>query len=221
MKPISEADIQAGQAIYSPLTLKLYNAWVLDISNSFIWRCPKRHQLELFQQNIRSHHLDIGVGTGYYLKHCTWPKDTELMLMDLNPNCLHEAKKAVAFLNPKTHQADIFKTQKEFRDQFDSISMNFLLHCLPGDMPSKGTAIANAVDMLKPQGVLFGSTIVSDNQLHTPLSRVLAQLYNQKKIFSNRADDTNSLMKVLKQYLDNVDIRMIGAVALFKGYRPL
>lgn len=220
MKPVSESDIQAAQAVYTPFVLKIYNAWVLDISNNWIWRCPKQHQLQLFKQNLTAHHLDIGVGTGYYLKQCTWPEHTELTLMDLNQNCLNLAKQAVSHLNPKLHKGDIFKPQKELFRQFDSISMNFLLHCLPGDMTAKGVAIANAVAMLKPHGVLFGSTIVSDDELHTPVSRLVANFYNKKSIFSNRQDTVKSLSQMLKQYLENVEIQVEGAVALFKGYCP-
>lgn len=77
MTSISESDIKKGHAVYTPMMLRLYNLWVLDISNAWIWRCPKRIQLQHFNQFITRNHLDIGVGTGYYLKHCQWPPQSK------------------------------------------------------------------------------------------------------------------------------------------------
>jgi hypothetical protein len=36
--------------------------------------------------------------------------------------------------------------------QFDSVGMNFLLHCLPGDWPAKGSVFAHAATALQPGG---------------------------------------------------------------------
>lgn len=217
---ITEERITAGQAIYTKFLLKLYNIWVLSFSNHWIWRCPKHYQLEQYNQNITNNHLDIGVGTGYYLKHSNWSENTSLSLMDLNPNCLAAAKEAISNLSPVIHTADIYKPQEALTEQFDSISMNYLLHCLPGNMKAKNTAIANAASMLKPYGVLFGATILSDKNRQTPVSRRLARFYNQKGIFSNKNDSFAELKQVLQKHLENVEIKLIGCVALFKGYKP-
>lgn len=221
MAQISEEDIRAGQAVYSTFLLKIYDLWVLDISNNWIWRCPKRFQQEQFDCFATANHLDIGVGTGYYLKHHHWPKGTCLSLMDLNPSCLDAAKKAVKPLDAKTHQADIFKKQPDaFCEQFDSISMNYLLHCLPGGMADKSVAIDNAVAMLKPGGVLFGATILADEHLQSGMSRRLAAFYNRKRIFSNQQDEHKSLQAALEKNLEQVEIIVKGCVALFRGYKP-
>ena len=37
--------IDDSAAVYSPLTLALYDAWVLQISNRYAWRCPTRTEL--------------------------------------------------------------------------------------------------------------------------------------------------------------------------------
>lgn len=216
---INECDIQAGQAAYTSFLLKIYNIWVLDISNRWIWRCPKSYQLQQFNKNITANHLDIGVGTGYYLQHCRWPSNLKLALMDLNPNCLEYAKKAVAILVPTIYLHDIFKPKHDLKDQFNSISMNYLLHCLPGNMKTKTLVIENAVAMLKSSGVLFGATILSDQKFHTIVSQQLLNFYNKKKIFSNKQDNYQSLQNLLKNYLNDVELQVIGCVALFKGYK--
>lgn len=216
---INETDIKAGQAVYTPWLLKLYDIYVLNISNRWIWRCPKEIQLAQFNKYVSNNHLDIGVGTGYYLKKCTWPQQTKLALMDLNPNCLARAKLSVPQLKTKIYQADIYKAQLELTNKFDSISMNYLLHCLPGDMSTKTVAIANAVAMLKPGGILFGATILADSNFHTKISARLADFYCRKRIFSNQKDNLQALKNMLTQHLEKVDIEVHGAVALFKGYK--
>jgi len=220
MKNISEEEIQAGQAIYTPLLLKIYNLWVIHISNTWIWRCPSKHLLKQFRDNISDNHLDIGVGTGYYLQRCEWPHNARLDLMDLNQTCLDTAQHAITAITALTHQADIFKTQLHLQNKYNSISMNFLLHCLPGDMENKSVAIGNAVLMLKSGGVLFGATIISDKNLQTILSTKIASYYNEKGIFSNTNDTQEALTKALNQHLKDVQINIIGTVALFKGLKP-
>lgn len=220
MSSISESDIKKGQAVYTPLLLKLYNVWVLDLSNQWIWRCNKALQVEQFRKNVSANHLDIGVGTGYFLNQCQWPASAQLALMDLNPNCLDAAKKLLEKQSPAVYLADIFKPQPALAGQFDSISMNYLLHCLPGNMENKQEAIANAVAMLAPGGLLFGATILSDESLQTGLSRRLAAFYNKKGIFSNQEDSLEALKKALSKNLSEVEISVEGCVALFKGKKP-
>jgi 2-polyprenyl-3-methyl-5-hydroxy-6-metoxy-1,4-benzoquinol methylase len=219
---ISESDIRKGQAIYTPFLLKLYNFWVLDISNRWIWRCPKYIQLEQFNKYISANHLDIGVGTGYYLQACQSPSLSQLSLMDLNPNCLSIASNTLRSMGiiPTDYLADIFKSQPNLSEQFSSISMNYLLHCLPGNMETKEKCIANATAMLTPGGILFGATILADEQLHTKASQALCAFYNKKGIFSNQKDTLQALQTVLKRHLIEVDVSVVGCVALFRTRSP-
>ena len=219
MTSISESDIKKGQAIYTPFTLKLYDLLVLNISNTWIWRCPKHIQLEQFNQNITANHLDIGVGTGYYLKKCQWPSQAKLSLMDLNPNCLEVAKTLLQDRAPNVYLHDIFKPNDSLLDQFNSISMNYLLHCLPGNMDTKSDAIETATSMLIPGGVLFGATILADANFHTKTSKHLAAFYNKKGFFSNQEDTLEALKRTLAQHLTDIEISVVGCVGLFKGTR--
>jgi 2-polyprenyl-3-methyl-5-hydroxy-6-metoxy-1,4-benzoquinol methylase len=221
MTSVSESDIKKGQAVYTPIMLKIYNIWVLDISNRWIWRCPKEKQVAQFNKYITSNHLDIGVGTGYYLKTCKMPHSPKLSLMDLNLTCLNKAQKALhqKSITTTLYQADVFKKQTALAERFNSISMNYLLHCLPGNMQTKEKCIANAVSMLMPGGVLFGATIVSDKKLHILPSRMLSNFYNQRGIFSNQEDTSEALLNALGKHLIDIDISIVGCVALFKGVK--
>jgi 2-polyprenyl-3-methyl-5-hydroxy-6-metoxy-1,4-benzoquinol methylase len=222
MSSINESDIKKGQAVYTPIMLKLYNLWVLDISNQWIWRCPKVEQLDQFNKLISPNHLDIGVGTGYYLKSCKMPANAALSLMDLNLNCLNKTKDTLLKegITSTIYQADIFKKQPALSEKFDSISMNYLLHCLPGNMQTKEECIGNAVSMLRPHGILFGATILADRNLHTTASQFLCDFYNQKGIFSNQEDTHNALLQALNKHLIDVEVSVIGCVAIFKGTKP-
>ncbi|MBA2651997.1 MAG: class I SAM-dependent methyltransferase [Tatlockia sp.] len=218
---IDESDIRKGQAVYTPFALNIYNAWVLDVSNSWIWRCSKKIQLEQYNNHVSANHLDIGVGTGYYLQACQSPSLSQLSLMDLNQNCLNTTFNVLKKrqLSPTTYLADIFKSQPFLAEQFNSISMNYLLHCLPGTMKAKEICLANATAMLASGGILFGATILSDEELQTKASKFLAKIYNKKGIFCNQNDKLETLHEVLKNQLVDVDISVIGCVALFKGKR--
>jgi 2-polyprenyl-3-methyl-5-hydroxy-6-metoxy-1,4-benzoquinol methylase len=216
---VTEAEIAKGKAVYSSFMLKLYDVLVLDISNRWIWRCHKNKQLAQFNQGVRANHLDIGVGTGYYLQACRSPALSKLSLMDLNPNCLEKSSALLKRrgIKPAVYLADIYKPQPKLAGKFDSISMNYLLHCLPGDMGTKEQCIANAAAMLRAEGILFGATILSDEGLQTKTSRSLMGFYNKKGIFSNQHDSLAALEKALNKHLINVQVSVIGCVALFSG----
>ncbi|MCW8965760.1 MAG: methyltransferase type 12, partial [Candidatus Pacearchaeota archaeon] len=57
-------EIERSQEIYSKLGLAFYKVAVLGISNQFIWKCPTKTLVNLYNENITQNHLDVGVGTG-------------------------------------------------------------------------------------------------------------------------------------------------------------
>ena len=98
----------SGAYIYSLAILRLYDWWVLTISNRFAWQCPtKSVLLPFFQKYLRRSHLDIGVGTGYYLARSALPHDQEITLLDLNGNSLKMARDRISSLNPCLVREDI------------------------------------------------------------------------------------------------------------------
>lgn len=46
------AEVKAGQAVYTPLTLALYDAFVLGFSCRFAWRCPRARMLAFYNRNV-------------------------------------------------------------------------------------------------------------------------------------------------------------------------
>ena len=84
VKP-TKKQVEAGQAIYTKRILSTYDIIVLGISNSYVWRCPSVRIEEHYNKHVSSNHLDVGVGTGYFLARCNFPSQTpRVALMDLN-----------------------------------------------------------------------------------------------------------------------------------------
>ena len=80
----AEGDTRKGTAVYTPLALALYDLAVLGFSNSFIWQCASHVLLDFYNQHISVQHLDIGVGTGYFLDRCRFPSTAlKIALFDL------------------------------------------------------------------------------------------------------------------------------------------
>jgi hypothetical protein len=217
------ADVLAGQAVYTPRALKLYDGFVLGFSNRFIWRCPTRHLEDLYRENLSRNHMDVGVGTGYFLDRCGPPLETagtpppRIVLMDLNRTCLQTAAQRIARYQPQTLQRNILQPIAGAGPPFDSIGLNYVLHCLPGDLAGKAVVFDHLKPLLAPGGVLFGSTILAAGTPRYLMARWLIDAYNRKGIFGNRHDSLEDLKSVLEQRFESWHIDTRGCVALFSA----
>jgi SAM-dependent methyltransferase len=211
------ADVEAGQRIYTPLVLRAYDLFVLGFSNRFAWQCRSATMLERYDRHVGRRHLDLGVGTGWFLDRCAWPEEQpEITLLDLNENSLSVAARRLARYGPRTVRANVLDPLPLGEARFDSAAANYLLHCLPGPIESKAAALAaNVRPYLEPGGVLFGATILGQGVTHTRIGRRLMKIYNAKGIFSNSDDDEPGLKRGLASRLTDVEIQVVGAVALF------
>ncbi|MDF2446335.1 MAG: SAM-dependent methyltransferase [Moraxellaceae bacterium] len=213
-------DARAGAAVYNRATLLAYDFWVLGVSNRWAWNCPTAALLAHFDRHVGRRHLDIGVGTGYLLDHCRFPAGSpEVVLADLNPASLAAAAWRLRRLRPVTHEVNVLEPFRLPGAPFDSVSMNYLLHCLPGTLADKAPAIRHAAAHLRPDGTLFGATILGEAARHNAFGSLLMRLYNARGIFGNREDTAEALREVLARELQSVEVRVLGKVALFSGRR--
>lgn len=212
-------EVEAGQRVYTPLMLRAYDLFVLGFSNRFVWRCRSSKMLERYDSHVGARHLDVGVGTGWFLDHCRWPVESpQITLLDLNENSLSAASDRIRRYAPTTVQANVLDPVELGNARFDSIGANFLFHCLPGGLEWKAATVAsNLRPYLVSGGVLFGSTILGRGVAHNLFGRRLMRLYNRKGIFSNVEDDQRGLEQGLASELTDVEIEVFGAVALFAG----
>jgi hypothetical protein len=177
--------------------------------------------LDRYNTYVGARHLDVGVGTGWFLDHCDWPVETpQVTLLDLNQHSLSAASKRIRRYAPATARANVLDPVELGDVRFDSIGANYLFHCLPGPLQSKAATVAsNLRPYLASNGVLFGSTILGQGVRHNLLGRRLMRLYNRKGIFSNLEDDQRGLEQGLASHLSDVEVEVVGAVALFVGRR--
>ena len=214
--PPTDDQVRAGQAVYGRRVLALYDWFVLGISNRFVWKCPTPQLLALYDRHITGNHLEVGVGTGYYLDRCRFPvSQPRLVLLDMNPNSLAATARRVARYQPRVVQANALEPFPVEDDRFDSAGINYVLHCLPGDLRSKACVLDHLAATLNPGGVVFGSTILTRGLELGVLARPLIRFYNARGIFSNLNDSLVDLKEVLAARFSEVNVSTIGCVALF------
>lgn len=59
--------VAAGHAFYTKRALAVYDAAILGYFSRVAWKCPARRILQHYNRHVSTNHLDVGVGTGYFL----------------------------------------------------------------------------------------------------------------------------------------------------------
>lgn len=220
---VSEIDYEVyrGQAAYSKLSLAFYDTLVLGLFCRLVWRCPKRHLVELYRRNLGRRHLDIGVGTGHLIDRADPSVDTSITLVDLNRSSLRAAAHTLIRYQPDQVVADCLRPLPLDKASVDSAGLNLLLHCIPGSMEQKVGALSNAARCVRPGGTVFGSTIVTEGvPVNWSAQRLLARL-NRKGSFHNATDSLAELDCKLGAAFTDYRLTVVGCVALFEAKIPL
>ena len=209
----------AGQAVYTPGFLRIYDLYVLRGNGLLAWRCGPGRLVRMYNEHVSGRHLDIGVGTGYFLDHCRFPVgQPQITLMDLNPNSIEAAAQRIARYTPMRYVGNALEDFGEVPGApFESIGMNWLLHCVPGDIASKSVIFDHCKAVLAPGGVVFGSTVLNGGVRHTPWSRAVQQMLNKRGVFSNLQDDLDGLRRELGARFDSPRVDVVGTVGIFSA----
>lgn len=217
MSPTPE-EIAAGHAFYTRRSLALYDIAILGFFSRMAWRCPAHRIVTNYNQHVSANHLDVGVGTGYFLDHCVFPSETpRVALLDPNANCLEAASRRLARFDPQTIEADVLEPVEYAGDRFDSIGLNYLLHCLPGDITSKGRVFDHLRPMANPGAKVFGATLLHSGVRRNWLARSVMTRNNSHGIFSNTSDSLNGLRTMLARHLTEATVEVVGCVGIFGG----
>ena len=218
MSSPTKDDIHAGQAPYSKCFLSIYDFMILGIFCRYIWKCPSKYILENYNQNVSLNHLDVGVGTGYHLDHCHFPsEEPRLALMDLNKNCLDATGKRLLRYTPEKYQGDVYEPFDVGPKPYDSVAINGLLHCIPGTMKEKGIVFDHAKQVMNPNGIVFGCTILNKDVKRGIAAKIMMRVTNNSQAFSNLEDGLDDLKDELSARFEDVKIDLIGCMALFSG----
>jgi hypothetical protein len=211
------AAIAKAHAIYTPVMLSIYDVLVHGLSNRFAWRCPTRRLLDLYRSHLSADHLEAGVGTGFFLDRAGAARFDRLTLVDINRHCLDRAGRRLARFNPALYQANLLAPIKLDAPPFASVGLTYVLHCLPGRISEKLTAVDHLRPLMMNGAVLFGATILGRGIAPNRAATALLNLYNAKGVFNNREDDLASLSDGLRQRFEAVEIEREGCVALFRA----
>jgi Methyltransferase domain len=205
-------------AVYTPARLALYDVVILGLSCSLVWRCPRRHFLDLYDQHVGSPHLDIGVGTGYFLDRCRFAIERpQITLLDPSDACLTKAASLERY-SPRVVKASVLEPLDLGTAQFASIGLNGVLHCLPATPATKAAVLARLRPLLEDGGVVFGSTILGSGVEHGRLARTALARYNREGFFTNLADDLDGLERALAHSFADPQIKVRGSFALFTAH---
>ncbi|WP_022948586.1 class I SAM-dependent methyltransferase [Methylohalobius crimeensis] len=208
----------AGHTIYSPRILRVYDWFVLGLSNRLIWKCPTRRLARHYDRHVTGNHLDVGIGTGYFLDKCRFPTPSpRVALMDLNRNSLDFTSRRIARYTPEIYRCDLLEPISMEMGKFDSVGVNYLLHCLPGSIGDKAIIFDHLKPLMNPHAVIFGATLLQGSVQRNWAAKRLMAVYNHKGIFSNRHDDLDGLKQALSRRFKDVSIEIAGCAALFSG----
>ncbi len=208
-----------GQKDYGPVLLAVYDWWVLGFMARAVWRSPTAPMMERYRPLFGRRHLDIGPGSGYCIDVAA-PDGTELTLLDPNHHVLDHCAKRLSRFNPTVVEADVLKPLP-VEGPFDSVALSFVLHCLPGPMEAKGTAIRNIVSVLDTDGVLFGGTVLGLDEPHSTPARAFLRAVNRQGAFDNASDTRDGLTTVLSASFSSVEVDVVGSLALFTARNPI
>jgi len=207
-----------GEAAFTRSGLAVYDQLVLNLICPLAWGCSNERVLSRYAQYLTGNHLEVGVGTGYFLDRARFPvARPRIGLLDLNANCLERTAARIARYRPEVYRANVLEPIRLDAPRFDSIGLNYVLHCLPGTFPAKGIALAHLKALLNPGGVLFGATVLNGGVPVSPVARVLLCFFNARNTLSNSRDHVDGLRAALESQLHDVRIDVVGSVALFSG----
>ena len=141
-----------------------------------------------------------------------------IALLDANRDCLEYAAARIDAVKPELHQENVLEPFELPGVKFDSMGLNYLLHCLPGKLEDKaGAAFDHLAPYLHEEGTVFGSTILGTEIQRPLLAKILMRAYNKTGIFSNTEDSLGAMMEALSTRFKTFNVEVQGCVVLFWG----
>jgi len=204
-----------SQRYFNPLMMSLYDFFVYRIVSHTIWGCPTTLLIQRYQHYVSPHHLEVGVGTGYLIDK-SGANISRLDLMDLSFACLRKASKRLRRYSPNIIRHNVLEKPLEEDKRYDSIGINYVMHCVAGDFKEKGHVFGNLKKLLTKRGVIFGATVLKTDQ-STIRASLFMRFLNQIGIFNNANDSYDDLKHALEKHFRHVRVFISdnSSVALF------
>lgn len=213
---------KAAEEIYTPWRLAIYDIWVLGIVSTWAWGCQISHYLiPLFRSNIGKKHLDIGAGTGYYLRKAQIPSSTELTIIDNEEAALNVA--ITRSNRPDAHGilADILQPLP-VEEKFDSVSMYYLLHCLPAPVANKCRIFSYLKNNMTADGVIHGANVLGRGVREDSwFAAFIRRGCLNHGVFHNKEDNAFEFERALRENFLQVETWVVGSIFIFRAARPI
>ncbi len=219
-----------AQSFFTMMSHRLYDWCLYRFVTQVLWRCPTERLLAQYVENLSDNHLEIGVGTGYFLERTLCADfSRRLVFMDLNRNCLKRAAERLKSLRPRLWRQDLldpFQREGAYGGAgddglFSSAAMNYVLHCLPGGRAQQAQIFRRVASLLKSDGVLFGATLVEEEGGLSGLAKGLMRALNVSGIFNNANHTYGDLTEALGASFSSVEVCRVGCAVLFCASVPV
>lgn len=209
-----------GQLFFSSMSHYLYDIGLYRFVTQKIWRCPRSRLMDNYVENISDNHLEIGVGSGFFLQHTLCADFVRrLVLLDLNRRCLSKSAARLKLFAPQTHQHNILEPFEASEDGFTSVGMNYVLHCIGGSFQRNQCIFRHVQSQLVDGGVFFGATLVKQPLKNGVLSWIFMRLLNGIGIFNNSRHTVAELRQAMQACFDEVEISVVGNAAVFRAVK--
>jgi 2-polyprenyl-3-methyl-5-hydroxy-6-metoxy-1,4-benzoquinol methylase len=234
---------QTSDAVYTSSVLDAYDVCVWDFNSPFLWRIWPEEVQGLYDDCLvhSTKHCEIAVGTGLFLRNLdshSIANLRQITLLDLNPEALTQCQNRIEdhryeYKNDveiDSRVLDIFDPPPaELIGTYDSVGVNFLLHCLHGkNIKEKAIVLRNCGSLLTKDGIMFGSTILGKDIMSEDSTTggvgkaALTTLrdYNKLGIFGNEGDSYQDLATVLNELFEDVELYRVGFCGVWKVRHP-
>jgi len=207
---------RVGQMFFSTMSHRMYDTGLYKFVTGSFWRCPTAVLLDNYADNISSNHLEVGVGSGYFLRRTLCADFLDrLMLSDLNRRCLAKSAAKLAAFAPATLKHNVQAPLPMSARGFKSVGMNYVLHCIPGRFSRNQAIFRNVHAALEEGGVFFGATLIPGKARDGFASWLFMRVLNGLGIFNNSNHRLDELKGALEVYFSKVEISLVGNAAVF------
>jgi hypothetical protein len=213
---LSTRRVKRSQQFFNKGSLFFYDFLLYGVISKYAWGSSIQRLDTHYKKYVRHNHLEVGVGTCFLLNRVVLDSaHPRLALMDLSRECLEKTKRKVARYAPETYIQNLLEPMHHKIDQFDSIGINYVMHCVPGNFKEKGVAFTHLRPLLSENGVLFGTTVLSDNIHKNTLAKPFMWLMNSLGVFNNRGDNARDLKECLERHFQLIEFEVVGVTAFF------
>jgi 2-polyprenyl-3-methyl-5-hydroxy-6-metoxy-1,4-benzoquinol methylase len=208
--------VKRSQQFFNRWSLFFYDFLLYGVISKYAWGSSIQRLDSHYKKYVKHNHLEVGVGTGFLLNRVVFDSaHPRLALMDLSRECLEKTKRKVARYSPETYLQNLLEPIQHKIDKFDSIGINYVMHCVPGNFKEKGVAFTHLQALLSENGILFGTTVLSEDIHQNLLAKPFMWLMNSLGVFNNRGDNARDLNECLERHFQLIEFEVVGVTAFF------